>query len=141
MNFLLDVSDRFEIEKDKEKDPNYKSEWIPYIERSGNRVTGGDWLKRLDRGFLEELVVNKRRGYEGGKVLDLLRAIRNKKHHYQDMKPAAKASVGALPGQYLLYFTGRFPDLLLHAYHVIRETGFSEEPMFHSYFTTAVSTL
>ncbi|KAI5848700.1 hypothetical protein DFP73DRAFT_542098 [Morchella snyderi] len=141
LNFLLDVSDRFEVEKDKEKDPNYKSEWIPYIERSGNKVTGGDWLKRLDRGFLEELVVNKRRGYEGGKVLDLLRAIRNKKHHYQDMKPVAKASVGALPGQYLLYFTGRFPDLLLHAYHVIRETGFSEEPMFHSYFTTAVSTL
>lgn len=35
-------------------------------------------MKRLDRLFLAELVSNKRRGYDGEKVLDLLRAIRNK---------------------------------------------------------------
>lgn len=141
LHFLLDVSDRFEVEKDKEKDPNYKSPWIPHLEHGASKIIKKDWLKQLDRGFLEELLGNKRRGYDGEKVLDLLRAIRNKKHHYQDMKPAAKASVGALPGPYLCYFTRRFPDLLLHAYHVIRETGFSEEPVFHTYYTTAASTL
>lgn len=141
LHFLLDVSDRFEVEKDKEKDPNYKSSWIPYLEHGASKVIKKDWIKQLDRGFLEELLGNKRRGYDGEKVLDLLRAIRNKKHHYQDMKPAARASVGSLPGPYLCYFTGRFPDLLLHAYHVIRETGFWEEPVFDSYYTTTASLL
>ncbi|KAL7266643.1 bifunctional endoribonuclease/protein kinase ire1 [Rhizina undulata] len=133
--FLLDVSDRFEVEKDKEKDPNYKSPYIPRLERNAKGIVKSDWLKRLDRGFYEELLGNKRRGYDGEKVLDLLRAIRNKKHHYQDMKPAAKASVGSLPQGYLNYFTQRFPDLLLYAYEVVRETGFAEEPLFLTYYT------
>lgn len=85
MTFLLDVSDRFEVEKDKEKITGpegwYKSPFIPLLERNAREVCGGgagDWMKRLDRLFLAELVSNKRRGYDGEKVLDLLRAIRNK---------------------------------------------------------------
>lgn len=78
LTFLLDVSDRFEVEKDKEKDPAYKSPYIPILERDNWAIFGSDWMKRLDRGFLQELLGNKRRGYDGEKVLDLLRAIRNK---------------------------------------------------------------
>ena len=85
LTFLLDVSDRFEVEKDKEKvtgpEGSYKSPFIPLLERNARQVCGGgagDWMKRLDRLFLAELVSNKRRGYDGEKVLDLLRAIRNK---------------------------------------------------------------
>ena len=85
LTFLLDVSDRFEVEKDKEKVSGpegwYKSPFIPLLERNAREVCGGgagDWMKRLDRLFLGELVSNKRRGYDGEKVLDLLRAIRNK---------------------------------------------------------------
>ena len=35
-------------------------------------------MKRIDHAFYEEVMGNKRRGYDGEKVLDLLRVIRNK---------------------------------------------------------------
>ncbi|KAG0638880.1 hypothetical protein HOY80DRAFT_1046658 [Tuber brumale] len=139
--FLLDVSDRFEVEKDKEKvtspEGGYKSPFIPMLERNAREVCGGtgDWMKRLDRLFLAELVNNKRRGYDGEKVLDLLRAIRNKKHHYQDMRQPVKEAVGDLPGGYLSYFSRRFPGLLLHTCEVVRDTGFWQEPVFRGYYS------
>ena len=80
--FLIDSSDRFEKEKDMEKDPKYKSPFIPILERDGKNIVRGDWLKRLDRSFHEEVIGNKRRGYDGEKVLDLLRVIRNKVYIY-----------------------------------------------------------
>ncbi|RPA93941.1 hypothetical protein L873DRAFT_1793233 [Choiromyces venosus 120613-1] len=142
LTFLLDVSDRFEVEKDKEKvtgpDGGYKSPFIPLLERNAREVCGGgagDWMKKLDRLFLGELVSNKRRGYDGEKVLDLLRAIRNKKHHYQDMKQPAKEAVGDLPDGYLSYFSRRFPGLLLHACEVVRDAGFWQEPVFRGYYS------
>jgi len=76
--FLIDTSDRFEKEKDSEKDPKYKSPHIPILERNAKNIVKGDWLKRIDHAFHEEVMGNKRRGYDGEKVLDLLRVIRNK---------------------------------------------------------------
>ncbi|PUU73297.1 kinase-like domain-containing protein, partial [Tuber borchii] len=104
LTFLLDVSDRFEVEKDKEKATSpegwYKSPFIPLLERNTREVCGGgagEWMKRLDRLSLAELASNKRRGYDGEKVLDLLRAIRNKKHHYQGMKrPTSRDGSGGV---------------------------------------------
>lgn len=76
--FLIDSSDRFEKEKDLEKDGKYKSPYIALLERDANSIVKTDWLKRIDRAFHEEVMGNKRRGYDGEKVLDLLRVIRNK---------------------------------------------------------------
>ncbi|PWW75207.1 hypothetical protein C7212DRAFT_281964 [Tuber magnatum] len=142
LTFLLDVSDRFEVEKDKEKITGpaggYKSPFIPLLERNAREICGGgtgDWMKRLDKLFLAELVSNKRRGYDGEKVLDLLRAIRNKKHHYQDMKQSVREAVGDLPGGYLSYFSRRFPGLLLHSCEVVRDAGFWQEPVFRGYYS------
>lgn len=35
---------------------------------------------------------------------DLLRVIRNKKHHYQELNPDLKAVLGAVPDGYASYF-------------------------------------
>ncbi|KAF8455671.1 hypothetical protein BGX38DRAFT_1166071 [Terfezia claveryi] len=132
--FLIDTSDRFEKEKDSEKDPKYKSPYIPILERDAKNIVKGDWLKRIEHAFYEEVMGNKRRGYDGEKVLDLLRVIRNKRNHYQDMTKAAQEALGSLPDGYLDYFERKFPDLFLHVYRVNVETGFALKDL-RAYYT------
>ena len=82
LEFMLTVSDRFELEKDKEKnEAGYVSAHLPRLERGAAEVVGTNWLNRLDPRMKHELVALKRRGYDGAKILDLLRAIRNKVCH------------------------------------------------------------
>lgn len=132
--FLIDTSDRFEKEKDSEKDPKYKSPHIPILERDAKNIVRGDWLKRINQAFYEEVVGNKRRGYDGERVLDLLRVIRNKRNHYQDMTKAAQEALGPLPDGYLDYFEHKFPDLFLHVYRVNMDTGLALKDL-RAYYT------
>lgn len=100
-----------------------ETEIMRRLETRAREVTeGGDWTKKVDKAFMDDL--GKWRKYQGGSVRDLLRALRNKKHHYQDMPPALRRSMGTLPDGFLKYFTKRFPKLFLHVYEVIAEEGF-----------------
>jgi serine/threonine-protein kinase/endoribonuclease IRE1 len=63
---------------------------------------------------------------------DLLRAIRNKKHHYRELPPDVAQSLGTLPDDFVDYFTVRFPKLVLHVYDALRCC--SEEPMLDVYY-------
>jgi hypothetical protein len=45
-------------------------------------------------------------------VRDLLRVIRNKKHHYQELDPALKAVLGPLPDGYCQYFRYMLDDVI-----------------------------
>ncbi|KAF3926342.1 Endoribonuclease [Arthrobotrys entomopaga] len=128
LNFLLDVSDRFEKE---ERDP--PSPLLQKLEAYAKSTFGGDWYKKLDKGLIDNL--GKHRKYQGDRMLDLLRALRNKKHHYQDLPPAVQATVGALPDGYLFYFTSRFPKLLVSMFHLVRDE-IQDEAMWRSYFTS-----
>lgn len=65
------MSDRFEKE---ERDP--PSSLTKQMERGALKVIGADWCRKVDRSFLDNL--GKYRKYDGGKVVDLLRAMRNK---------------------------------------------------------------
>ncbi|KAI9814766.1 MAG: bifunctional endoribonuclease/protein kinase ire1 [Pycnora praestabilis] len=112
LNFLCDVSDHFEWEI---RDP--PSTHLQLLEDTASEVIGTDFLKHLGRDFVDTL--GKQRKYTGTKMLDLLRALRNKKNHYQDMPDYVKAHVGALPDGYLHYWTVRFPSLLLQCYYVV----------------------
>ncbi|KAF3916533.1 Endoribonuclease [Dactylellina cionopaga] len=127
LTFLLDVSDRFEKE---ERDP--PSPLLQRLESFAKPTFGVDWYKKLDKCFIDNL--GKHRKYQGDRMLDLLRALRNKKHHYQDLPPAVQATVGALPDGYLNYFTSKFPTLLVHMFHLVRD-DIKDEPMWRSYFT------
>ncbi|KAI8922374.1 kinase-like domain-containing protein [Powellomyces hirtus] len=127
LNFLADASDRLEIEP---RDP--PSPLLKTLERLAPKVVGPDWYRRIDRALLDNL--GKYRKYEGALVRDLLRVVRNKKHHYQDLPPDVQQSLGSLPEGFVTYFTSRFPALLLHVYNVVADTKLCNEAMFKVYF-------
>jgi serine/threonine-protein kinase/endoribonuclease IRE1 len=129
LNFLCDVSDHWERES---RDP--PSDDLLTLEAHGSATHGGDFLKKLDKKFIDTL--GKQRKYTGDRMLDLLRALRNKKNHYADMPEDVKAKVGDLPNGYLKYWTNRFPNLLMACYEAVRSCGLEDDPRFKPYLDT-----
>ncbi|KAF8314488.1 hypothetical protein DL93DRAFT_2149101 [Clavulina sp. PMI_390] len=128
LGFLQDASDRFEI---MERDPPERG--LIALETGAYDVVGVDWQRRVDKIFLDNL--GKFRKYNGKSIQDLMRAMRNKKHHYQDMPDNLKRTLGPLPDGFLSYFTRRFPRLFLHVYYVVANSHqLRTESMFKSYF-------
>ncbi|KAG0704180.1 hypothetical protein DFH29DRAFT_981611 [Suillus ampliporus] len=127
LNFLQDASDRFEIMCRDPRDQN-----LVILETGAFDVLGQDWHTRLDKVFIENL--GKYRKYDGKSVQDLLRALRNKKHHYQDLPDHVKRHLGPMPEGFLAYFTRRFPCLFMHVHSVISNTPLCHESMFRTYF-------
>ncbi|KAK3586701.1 hypothetical protein CHS0354_039173 [Potamilus streckersoni] len=108
--FFQDVSDR--IEKEKED-----CEVIQRLETGGTTIIKGDWKKHICLELQNDL--RKFRAYKGSNLRDLLRAMRNKKHHYRELPEEVKNSLGTVPDQFVHYFTSRFPMLLIHTYHAV----------------------
>ncbi|KAF2092795.1 kinase-like protein [Rhizodiscina lignyota] len=128
LTFLCEVSDHFEREP---RDP--PSEHLQILESKAFEVIpNGDFLAILDRKFTDTL--GKQRKYQGHKMVDLLRALRNKKNHYADMPEDVKAKVGSLSGGYLRYWTSRFPVLLVRCFDVLEECGLGGDPRFEEFF-------
>ncbi|KAF9765184.1 hypothetical protein IL306_002583, partial [Fusarium sp. DS 682] len=127
--FLCDVSDHFEKEP---RDP--PSPALAELERHAGDVTH-DFLKVLPRDFVESL--GKQRKYTGSRLLDLLRALRNKKNHYEDMPDALKRAVGPLPEGYLSFWTVRFPMLLLTCWNVVWNVRWEKTDRFREYYEPA----
>ncbi|ORZ12753.1 kinase-like domain-containing protein [Absidia repens] len=128
LSFLQDASDRFEVEQ---RDP--PSPLLQCLEKDAKKIVGYDWYRRIDRVVVNDL--GKFRKYDGKRVRDLLRALRNKKHHWQDLPDPVKRALGEPPDQYLYYFTARFPRLLLHTYHIIsNDDALTHEGALRQYF-------
>ncbi|XP_035826397.1 serine/threonine-protein kinase/endoribonuclease IRE1 isoform X2 [Aplysia californica] len=108
--FFQDVSDRIEKEEDT-------CEVVERLERQGLAVVRFDWRKNISPVLQEDL--RKFRTYKGTSVRDLLRAMRNKKHHYRQLPEAVQQTLGAVPDEFVDYFTSRFPQLLLHTYNAM----------------------
>jgi serine/threonine-protein kinase/endoribonuclease IRE1 len=128
--FLCDVSDHFEKEP---RDP--PSPALAELERHAPGVTKGDFLRLLPREFVDSL--GKQRKYTGSKLLDLLRALRNKRNHYEDMPDNLKRVVGSLPDGYLSFWTVRFPSLLLDCWNVVYNVRWEETDRFKEYYEPA----
>ncbi|OJZ92417.1 hypothetical protein ASPFODRAFT_39773 [Aspergillus luchuensis CBS 106.47] len=130
LSFLCDVSDHFEFEP---RDP--PSDALLCLESVAPRVMGPDmdFLRLLPREFKDNL--GKQRKYTGSKMLDLLRALRNKRNHYNDMPEHLKAHIGGLPEGYLNFWTVRFPSLLMSCHWVIVELRLTRSDRFKRYFT------
>ncbi|KAJ2746291.1 bifunctional endoribonuclease/protein kinase ire1 [Coemansia sp. BCRC 34301] len=91
------------------------------------------WDRRLDSHLRRDL--GKFRKYDGARLRDLLRVIRNKKNHYQDMAAPLREALGDIPGGYLAYFESRFPYLLLHCYYyVLEDDSLRTATIFRPYF-------
>lgn len=126
LDFLLEVSDRFEIEP---RDP--PSELLMQLERDAPTVVGSNWQEQLDPLLLDNL--GKYRKYHGDRVMDLLRAFRNKYHHFNDMPPELQKLMSPLPKGYMEYFTSRFPNLLMSIYYVVKD-NLRHEHAFERFF-------
>ena len=126
--FLCDVSDHFE------REPRDPPSWqLDLLEMVGPAVIDkGDFLKALPQSFIDTL--GKQRKYTGSRMLDLLRALRNKKNHYEDMPEDVKRRVGSLPAGYLQFWTTRFPKLLMACYEVVKECQLEDSERFRGYF-------
>ncbi|WFD33319.1 non-specific serine/threonine protein kinase [Malassezia cuniculi] len=126
--FLQDVSDRFEtLEKEPPAPP------LVLLERDAKDIVGADWRQRFDKAFLDDL--GRFRKYDGASVRDLLRVIRNKRHHFQDMAPQLKRQLSPMPEGFMHYFSQRFPRLFLHVHAVIEQLHvMRSEPLFRTYF-------
>ncbi|KAM5347598.1 hypothetical protein ACJ41O_007422 [Fusarium nematophilum] len=125
--FLCDVSDHFEKEP---RDP--PSPALAELESQAPGVTKNDFLRQLPRDFVDSL--GKQRKYTGSRLLDLLRALRNKKNHYEDMPDSLKRSIGPLPEGYLAFWTFRFPMLLLVCWKVVLKVRWHEMDRFREYY-------
>ncbi|ORY49159.1 hypothetical protein BCR33DRAFT_753224 [Rhizoclosmatium globosum] len=127
-SFLQEVSDRLETE---ERDP--PSAILKQLERGAEKAVGKNWSSKLDRRILEDL--RNFRQYDTKTVQDLLRVIRNKKNHYQELSAELKGVMGVVPDGFLGYFVSRFPGLLMHVYYVVEGSkGMKKEPLFLPYF-------
>uniref|UniRef100_A0A8C8DRR4 Serine/threonine-protein kinase/endoribonuclease IRE1 n=1 Tax=Oryzias sinensis TaxID=183150 RepID=A0A8C8DRR4_9TELE len=125
LQFFQDVSDR--IEKEPLDGPIVRQ-----LERGGRAVVQGDWREHITVPLQTDL--RKFRSYKGGSVRDLLRAMRNKKHHYRELPAEVQETLGSIPDDFVSYFTSRFPHLLMHTYLAMRTCA--SERTFLPYYST-----
>lgn len=118
-----DVSDR--VEKAELEDPVLKA-----LEAGGPPVVRGDWRFLIDEEVAKDL--RKYRTYRGESVRDLLRALRNKKHHFRELSDLAQANLGETPDQFTNYWLSRFPHLLVQAW--LSMQCVANEPTFKQYY-------
>uniref|UniRef100_A0A8C8A871 non-specific serine/threonine protein kinase n=1 Tax=Otus sunia TaxID=257818 RepID=A0A8C8A871_9STRI len=123
LQFFQDVSDR--IEKEPAEGPI-----VSALEAGGRGVVRTNWRMHISLPLQTDL--RKFRTYKGGSVRDLLRAMRNKKHHYHELPADVQAALGSVPDGFVQYFTSRFPRLLLHTHGAMRVCA--RERLFHSYY-------
>uniref|UniRef100_A0A8C2QA79 Serine/threonine-protein kinase/endoribonuclease IRE1 n=1 Tax=Cyprinus carpio TaxID=7962 RepID=A0A8C2QA79_CYPCA len=123
LQFFQDVSDRIE------KEPA-DSAIVARLENSGRSVVRTNWRMHISAPLQTDL--RKFRTYKGNSVRDLLRAMRNKKHHYHELPPEVQTALGEVPDGFVAYFTSRFPRLLLHTHSALGICA--PERLFHPYY-------
>uniref|UniRef100_A0A1I8IZ50 Protein kinase domain-containing protein n=1 Tax=Macrostomum lignano TaxID=282301 RepID=A0A1I8IZ50_9PLAT len=87
------------------------------MESCAPTVCGTDWSDRLDIQVYDNLVTF--RGYRTHRLVDLLRAIRNKRNHFRELSPSVQLLLGRSTEEYVHYFTSRYPQLLTYLYNVL----------------------
>lgn len=126
LHFLLKVSDRFEVER---RDP--PSELLLKLEAIGNDIHKGNWHSQFNDEFMNNL--GKYRKYHPEKLMDLLRALRNKYHHFNDMPEPLRLKLSPLPNGFYKYFNDKFPNLLMSIYFVV-ERNLKQEHAFEEFY-------
>uniref|UniRef100_A0A8D2PJ58 Serine/threonine-protein kinase/endoribonuclease IRE1 n=1 Tax=Zosterops lateralis melanops TaxID=1220523 RepID=A0A8D2PJ58_ZOSLA len=123
LQFFQDVSDR--VEKEPAEGPI-----VSALESGARAVVRTNW--RMHISLPLQMDLRKFRTYKGGSVRDLLRAMRNKKHHYHELPADVRVALGCVPEGFVQYFTSRFPRLLLHTHGAMRVCA--HERIFRPYY-------
>ncbi|EDO14403.1 hypothetical protein Kpol_209p1 [Vanderwaltozyma polyspora DSM 70294] len=126
LQFLLKISDRFEFER---RDP--PSPLLLTLESHASKVIeNGDWTSKFNSLFIDNL--GRYRKYHGEMLMDLLRSLRNKYHHYNDMPQKLMNEIGQLPDGFYNYFLKKFPNLLIEIY-IMASENLSDDRSFKEY--------
>ncbi|XP_062036036.1 serine/threonine-protein kinase/endoribonuclease IRE2 [Lepus europaeus] len=126
LQFFQDVSDW--LEKEPEKGP-----LVAALEAGGCAVVRHNWHRHISAPLQTDL--RRFRSYKGTSVRDLLRAMRNKKHHYRELPADVQQALGQVPDSFVQYFTRRFPRLLLHTHRAMRSCA--SQSLFLPYYPPA----
>ena len=121
VSFLCDLSDR--LESDKLHD-NVNDSVSPLdrlaIERQAVYVIGCAWDEKIHPELYSN--VNKFRSYDQSSIRDLLRLIRNKYHHFDELPTDMKEQIFSSKKESLIqYFEKVFPRLLMHCFNFCRD--------------------
>jgi serine/threonine protein kinase len=120
LTFLSDFSDKLETDAtigDGESRVIISTLAIA-AERNASHVVGLSWDTLLDSELVSN--VQKFRTYDPSSVRDLLRLIRNKHHHFDELPEKLKAEMRYTTGGLMTYFESRFPLLLIHCFNICR---------------------
>ncbi|XP_045076998.1 serine/threonine-protein kinase/endoribonuclease IRE1-like [Coregonus clupeaformis] len=127
LQFFQDVSDWIDAQLQLKQ---LNKAIIDQLESEAEKVVKGNWMKHITEDLRKNL--EKRKGAcKGGSVERLLRAIRNKSNHYDEI-PDLHKTFGSFPEGFVSYFTSRFPHLLLHTYRAMLTCA--EEMAFQKYY-------
>ncbi|XP_061779018.2 serine/threonine-protein kinase/endoribonuclease IRE1 isoform X2 [Nerophis lumbriciformis] len=121
--FFQDVSDRIE------KEPA-DGDIVLKLESGGRAVVRTNWRMHISAPL--QIDLRRFRTYKGNSVRDLLRAMRNKKHHYHELPADVQQTLGELPEGFVGYFTSRFPRLLMHTHTAMLTCA--HERLFQTYY-------
>lgn len=132
LEFLCKVSDRYEGEKNSISNIHDESASrtaaekeslarLADLESLAPNVIGPskDWLRALPKAFLTEM--GKQRKYTGSKMIDLLRVIRNKRNHFDDLPEDVKQQMLGSDEGYYHFWAKRFPSLLINCHCLIMQ--------------------
>lgn len=103
------------------------------LEAGGCVVVRHNWHRHISVPLQTDL--RRFRSYKGTSVRDLLRAMRNKKHHYRELPAEVQQTLGQVPDSFVQYFTSRFPRLLLHTHRAMRSCA--SQSLFLPYYPPA----
>ena len=125
LSFLCDFSDR--LETDTTVPTSTKLVSSMSIERGAVDVVGTSWDVSLDGPLVSNM--QRFRTYDPSSVRDLLRLIRNKHHHFDELPEDFRASKVANQDLLLEYFEAKFPRLLIHCWNCCRTVLTMEDPL------------
>mmetsp|Transcript_15090 Transcript_15090/g.32995 ORF Transcript_15090/g.32995 Transcript_15090/m.32995 type:complete len:1483 (-) Transcript_15090:66-4514(-) len=144
--FLCDFSDLLETEglginDDLATPTSQGSDFakVMAVERNAVEIVGTSWDKCLDMELVSN--VQKFRTYDPSSVRDLLRLIRNKYHHFDELPEAIKSAMGSKAEGLSSYFEKRFPSLLVHCFNTCREILPADDPFCEKYAIPAAPKL
>ncbi|KAF8360592.1 hypothetical protein PRIPAC_87515, partial [Pristionchus pacificus] len=136
LDFFCEASDRFVGE-------DFKSLLSKRIMKNGKKIkqhVKTNWTNELCDELKNYVQTenDKFHPYTEWSLRDLIRLIRNLKHHYWDLPDSVRSSIGENINKLDEYFTGRFPHLLLHVYEAMEWC--SDEPAFQHYYSDEIKT-
>lgn len=106
---LCDLSDRLEqdaVTASGSDDTSFQSMLLA-VEKNALKVVGTSWDRLLDKELINN--VQRFRSYDPSSIRDLLRLIRNKYHHFDELPEIFKESIGSKPEGLSQYFAAKFP--------------------------------